>query len=287
VAQRREQQQPQPQRQPLPYYDAHTTSVPMSRTAFAAPPLLAFGPSNPEPRGPQTVQAIATVGMGSPPGAPPRTGPMTSEDYGYAQPGLVRQNGPPTQTSTPFRANYGGINSPSPSTATEPLIIDGVKVTSTTPWTGKYTVDLVGDGRWDLESTDFGARVSLVSHGVGPVERNPQVEGMIGRTDDVRVYHHVNAKLQPSRSTMTYSGPTGRDVRDGPSAQVKRSAGGELTYQSRPPEVDPLMLVCCPHCRAYGHHGDDCPSEGLCERCGLSGHADKDCPHTKAGQLKR
>jgi hypothetical protein len=103
------QQQQQPQRQQLAYQDDLLVGVPTTQVAHVAPSLQASGP---EPRV-QTVQAIATVGMGSPPGAPLRSGPMTNEDYGYAQPGTVRQAGPPTQTSAQFRDQYGNFNSPS------------------------------------------------------------------------------------------------------------------------------------------------------------------------------
>ncbi len=273
------QQQQQPQRQPIEYQEDLLVGVPTTQVAHVAPSLLR---ANQEPRV-QTVQAINTVGVGSPPGAPPRSGPI--EDYGYAQPGSTRQTGPPTQVSSQFRNQYGNFNSPSPSTAPPDLYVDGVKVTPTTPWTARYTVDIVGQGRWDLENTEFGARVHLVSHGVGLRERDYQVEGMVAHTDHLKVYHHANSRLIPARSGVTSS--SARDSRDVPLELGKRRAGGGLTYEERPPPVDNMLFVCCPHCRAYGHRGEDCPQQELCVRCGLVGHHPKNCPHAGPGQYKK
>jgi hypothetical protein len=158
-------------------------------------------------------------------------------------------------------------------------------VTPTTPWTARYSVDIVGQGRWDLEHTEFGARVHLVSHGMGLRERDPQVEGMVAHTDHLKVYHHANSKLIPSRSGTTSTST--RDSRDVPLELGKRRAGGGLTYEERPPPVDNLLFVCCPFCRAYGHRGEDCSQQELCARCGLVGHHPRNCPHAGQGLNKK
>jgi hypothetical protein len=128
--------------------------------AFIAPPLqtttAAFVPATLGFGGGQTVQAIATLG----------TGPPLAGNTMAASPEPHCPAGQSFQSSDQFRNRYGDVDSPSVFGSPQGnKLLEGV--TPTTPWTSKYVADFDGKGKWSMEETGRGVKVTLVSHGTG------------------------------------------------------------------------------------------------------------------------